>query len=631
MTDLPVRGEDRLQVGTVMPCRDGIVQCHATPSRAWAGQGELTRHWNRKISSHFFFLLFFCGSLCSFGAMRSTALAIPLKKILVIHNYNPDYPAIAQEDEGLREVLLHDTRYRIIMSFEYLNVPYFDDARDYIQDTARYLGMKYSIWKPDIVLIADAAVLPLYKKYLQNTFEKVPVILSQQNTRSGTTNLPNERIATWGLFDPDYDANLQLMMRMFPKVGKFYIVLGTSQVEQYIRECLTRLVRPYQPRVTFEFVSPESREAVLQQIAGLAGDTAIFYVRFGRDRQGESHVPARVLDDICRVASVPVFVAVGHLLGTGAIGGYVLDLRAVGRMAGMQVLALLDGKDLSQEELQALRFKGYAFDWRALARWDIAEDRLPQGSRIEFREYGIWELYGGYVLTGLVLIAGELFLVVGLIVNRMRRRKAEAAIVRLNASLERKVKERTHDLWEANTKLHETAKQLAVMNAQLDRMSRTDGLTGLYNRRHMDERLAHEQERYKRTGVPFSVLLVDIDLFKRVNDTYGHDVGDTLLRHIAVSLTSGIRKMDTVSRWGGEEFLLLLPATDRNKAMRLAQRIRGDVSGSPYRFGDKTLRVTITIGLSTITPDESLEALLKRADDALYAGKEAGRDRVVAA
>jgi len=78
---------------------------------------------------------------------------------------------------------------------------------------------------------------------------------------------------------------------------------------------------------------------------------------------------------------------------------------------------------------------------------DIAEDRLPQGSRIEFREYGIWELYGGYVLTGLVLIAGELFLVVGLIVNRMRRRKAEAAIVRLNASLERKVKERTHDLW----------------------------------------------------------------------------------------------------------------------------------------------------------------------------------------
>lgn len=342
-------------------------------------------------------------------------------------------------------------------------------------------------------------------------------------------------------------------------------------------------------------------------------------------------MPARVLDDICRVASVPVFVAVGHLLGTGAIGGYVLDLRAVGRMAGMQVLALLDGKDLSQEELQALRFKGYAFDWRALARWDIAEDRLPQGSRIEFREYGIWELYGGYVLTGLVLIAGELFLVVGLIVNRMRRRKAEAAIVRLNASLERKVKERTHDLWEANTKLHETAKQLAVMNAQLDRMSRTDGLTGLYNRRHMDERLAHEQERYKRTGVPFSVLLVDIDLFKRVNDTYGHDVGDTLLRHIAVSLTSGIRKMDTVSRWGGEEFLLLLPATDRNKAMRLAQRIRGDVSGSPYRFGDKTLRVTITIGLSTITPDESLEALLKRADDALYAGKEAGRDRVVAA
>jgi diguanylate cyclase (GGDEF)-like protein len=564
--------------------------------------------------------------------MAAPVAAALQKKILVLHNYNPDYPAVAQEDAGLREVLLHDTRYRILMSFEYLNVPYFEGVAGYLRESAGYLRMKYSIWKPDLVILTDQALLPFYHQYLQQDLEKVPVILSSRYDKAKVETVDNLWIVPWAMSDAAYDANFRLMLELYPKTRKFYIVLGTSAIEQRIRERLVRLAQAYRPRVAFEFISSQSREDMERQVAGLRGNTAILFVRFGRDIQGQSHVPARMLDQICRIASVPVFTVAAHLLGSGAVGGFVNDRGEFGRMTAHLALALLGGKGLSPNEaLPATRLEGYAFDWRALQRWHIAEDRLPRGSRIEFREYGIWERYRGFILTGLVLMIGESFLIMGLVVNRLRRKKAEDAIVRLNASLERKVQERTRDLWEANEKLYETAQQLAETNEQLDRMSRTDSLTGLYNRRHMEERLAHEHERAQRTGSPFSILLADIDFFKNVNDTYGHETGDAMLRHVAACLTSVVRKMDTVARWGGEEFLLLLPATDRNQAVGLAQRLREVVASSLYRFGDAGLGVTITIGLCAIAEGETLEALLRRADAALYAGKEAGRDRVMVA
>lgn len=304
--------------------------------------------------------------------------------------------------------------------------------------------------------------------------------------------------------------------------------------------------------------------------------------------------------------------------------------KGVGRMTATLALALLDGKDLSPDELRALRPEGYAFDWRALRRWHIAEDRLPRGSRIEFRQYGVWEQYKGYLIVGVLLTVGALFLIVGFFVSMLRRKKAEAVIVRRNASLERKVQERTRDLWAANEQLYETAQKLAESNERLDAMAHTDSLTGLYNRRHMEDRLAHEYARYQRTGAPFSILLADIEFFKRINDTHGHDAGDALLRHAAGALRLAMRTMDTVARWGGEEFLLLLPATDRDKAMGLAERIREVLARQPYLVGEAPLGVTVTIGLGAIAPGESLEALLKRVDDSLYAGREAGRNRVTA-
>ena len=174
-----------------------------------------------------------------------------------------------------------------------------------------------------------------------------------------------------------------------------------------------------------------------------------------------------------------------------------------------------------------------------------------------------------------------------------------------------------------------TSKALAVANGQLEELSRTDPLTKLWNRRYMHEIIEREESRVEREFKPFSFILMDIDHFKNVNDTYGHECGDYVISTIAVILRSAVRKQDSVCRWGGEEFLLFLPATSLKGAAKIAETIRRKIEDYPFVYQSTTLSITVTLGVSEYNQSVSVDACIKLADDALYTGKESGRNRVV--
>jgi two-component system cell cycle response regulator len=160
----------------------------------------------------------------------------------------------------------------------------------------------------------------------------------------------------------------------------------------------------------------------------------------------------------------------------------------------------------------------------------------------------------------------------------------------------------------------------------------TDPLTGLHNRRYMFGQLDALAERAAKGGAPVAALLLDIDHFKKINDSFGHDVGDEVLREFAVRLASNVRAIDLPCRYGGEEFVAIMPGTLLEDAHRIAERIRRYISGSPFRVqgGAELLTVTISIGVAVMLGEgDTPEALLKRADEALYEAKAAGRNRVV--
>ena len=179
--------------------------------------------------------------------------------------------------------------------------------------------------------------------------------------------------------------------------------------------------------------------------------------------------------------------------------------------------------------------------------------------------------------------------------------------------------------------LRRTNARLAELNAELEASATTDGLTQLANRRHLDRRLAEEVERAHRYDAPLSVLLFDVDHFKRVNDEHGHAAGDAVLRALGQHLRDSVRIMDLTARYGGEELVVLAPSTPADSARVLAERLRVGIAALAIETGDATLSVTVSIGVATLTPAQGGAALLAAADAALYEAKKSGRDRVVSA
>ncbi len=163
-------------------------------------------------------------------------------------------------------------------------------------------------------------------------------------------------------------------------------------------------------------------------------------------------------------------------------------------------------------------------------------------------------------------------------------------------------------------------------------MAITDGLTGLHNRRYMETHLKTLVEQAKVGGRPLSVLVADIDFFKRVNDTYGHDAGDAVLREFAARFRRNTRGIDLACRMGGEEFVIIMPDTEISRAYQVGERLRACIAAEPFHLNSRTqLRVTASVGIASLERTEDTpETLFKRADQALYSAKRDGRNRVVA-
>ncbi len=164
---------------------------------------------------------------------------------------------------------------------------------------------------------------------------------------------------------------------------------------------------------------------------------------------------------------------------------------------------------------------------------------------------------------------------------------------------------------------------------ELELLSKTDPLTGIYNRRYIIEKMEEERARFRRYGKPFSLIILDIDFFKRVNDNLGHDCGDYVLAEVARLLRQTLREQDCLARWGGEEFLILLPETDAAGSEVLAERLRAGVEERDFAYNGKRVSITLTMGICQFGEGITIDEAIRKADNALYEGKNQGRNCVV--
>ncbi len=327
----------------------------------------------------------------------------------------------------------------------------------------------------------------------------------------------------------------------------------------------------------------------------------------------------------------------------GIIALYALFVPGITTLKLISVILLIGGSLLLYSGIAAWR-KGvlearfYVFAWTIIIIGSIAvmlsHMALLPGDNSPFMVFQI-----GSALEGFLLSIG---LAIRLNMTLRARADAERKALELTSRLQRQtiVDQERHaaelesHVEERTLKLRQTLEQLALVNEELERLSMVDPLTGLYNRRHLTSRLQKEWSLACREQVPLSIIMMDIDYFKRLNDTYGHMAGDRCLVELAKLLQGEVhRPSDIVARFGGEEFIIVLPNTTLAGAQHVAERIRWRTEAYRLEIEHHQLLFTVSLGVASQIPGGSsaAEDLIRRSDDALYEAKEAGRNRVVVA
>lgn len=200
-----------------------------------------------------------------------------------------------------------------------------------------------------------------------------------------------------------------------------------------------------------------------------------------------------------------------------------------------------------------------------------------------------------------------------------------------NAVLTRENRQLVLQLENSHEKLSKANKRLVEANQKLKRLAATDGLTLLFNRRYFDQILQREADRRNRYKLPLSIAMLDIDHFKLINDTYGHEAGDNALKQIAAIITECARTADIVARYGGEEFVIVLPQTDAESATVFAERVRSAIENADFDLlNNVKAKLTVSLGIAGVQATDdavSAQSLIAKADRALYQAKEMGRNR----
>ncbi|KZL90583.1 ABC transporter substrate binding protein [Clostridium magnum] len=357
--------------------------------------------------------------------------SIQEKHVLIVNPFTQDYPGSQLYIKGIKSTLEKNSEFKFDYSYEYLDLARHSHDERYLEDLAKYLKAKYLKYKPDYIITAISAY-SLFSKYGNDVFPNIPVIIDRDDDTHFINPMPPNHIEISQL--TEIDKNIDIILKTKPLTKKIYMVLGDSINERNIAKPILEAENKFSDKVEFVLLNKLPYEDMLKVIKNAEDNSVILYFRWYSDVKGKSFIPTEVIQTVCQYAKVPVYGVSMQYLGSGVIGGYVGNQELVGQTAGSIVLNILKGNKLSDNHIYASS-RVYIFDWRQLKRWKIDEKILPTGSIIQYREKNVWELYKAYIIGTFVLLIVQAVLIIVLLINKRKRKRAETELLQANNSL----------------------------------------------------------------------------------------------------------------------------------------------------------------------------------------------------
>ena len=549
-----------------------------------------------------FGVLITCLVLCLFPLPAEGARK---QKILVLHSYHQGLEWTDHITAGIQNVFEPlDKDYEIY--YEYLDTKRNTGA-DYDQRLEELFVAKMKTVEFAAVIVADNNGLAFLKKTYPFLHGRPPLVFCGINNFQPALidTLPS---VTGVTEEVDIAANFELMLRLHPERKRIVVILDRTLTGQALAKPLAETIEAYGHRVGIETLRDFTLDEATAFVAELGSEDMIFLLTFNRDRDNNFISYAESIALLKEASRVPIYGPWDFYLGQGTVGGMITSGEQQGKVAAQLVLRILQGESPQNIPIVTGSGNRIMFDYNQLRSFGIDSHRLPDDALIINQPPGFYQKYHR-ILLGCSL-AAVLLLGLGW-VRLLAQKREQLRLVEMNASLDKLVEQKTARLQAVNRALRKTAI--------------TDDLTGIHNRGYVLKELARTIETVQRQGGDLSIILADVDGFKWINDTFGHNFGDKVLKQVSENLGSALREKDLVGRYGGEEFLLVLPDTDLGKSIVIAERVRESIASCQWE--GMGFRTTISGGVVQYA-GESVEELLKRADVLLYQAKALGRNRM---
>ena len=337
-----------------------------------------------------------------------------------------DLPANLAVERAAKTELQDQSTNRIDFYAEHLDASRFP-GESYYRLFRDYLREKYTQQPPDLVMAFLARGFGLAGQLPEEVFPAVPVVFVSVN-ELGTPNQFRLAHTTGIVQRHDFQGTFDLILQLQPGTRRVVVIGGIAPIDQVFIGRAQEVARSFAGRTQFEFWTNRPVAALPSAVAQLPPHTVVCLSTVLRDAAGQNFFPEQVTARLAASANVPVYVLSATLLGDGAVGGALVDFEALGRRAGQLALQILNGMPPASLPIEVRTHGTPMFDWRALKRWNISENRLPDHSVLRYRPPSVWEDHKGLILAALAVILGQMVTIAALLVHRARRRRSEAAL-----------------------------------------------------------------------------------------------------------------------------------------------------------------------------------------------------------